>query len=555
MPYAPGIQDISGQLIAQGMSQAGAARARSLEKLGESISGGIKQYQQNQMFTQQALGKFGQGLMDPNFQKYVNQVINDDPNAPQVPDALKKAFKNAAAGKTDIYDAALLGTAAEGYQQNQMRVAQTALVQAQVDEMRAEMGRRQAVARMLGLPTGELPVEPTVSGRPAMPPAAAVPPGAPPIAPEVAEAAPMAPAAAQPRSAAEAPPSVKAAIRGLESFTPDIAQQAQREAALKFLSSGQYSDPTGIAQRLVAEKRKQSAEERQMTLDDAKQQQEAFNEQQKGLPFGQRRAATVKESGTSGYYVLNIAPAEMTGIERQQMEAGTQEEKERIGRIGALITRDRELSAGDRTIAPAVSGLSRLLAGDKIEGDALTQLRTTIRSFGKALNFPVDEQKLGDAQTATAYFGQLVLPIFNQSKGSISDKETALYQIWSPQLGLNKKANLELLSVIDKRMKFNRKLEELGLKVDSRKMPINEYVMERQKLLNEYDESLPTVEEFLKKAGSPSQVISQSIPPPVVPGQVLQSAVDSALSSGGSAASALYDQLINRASAGKTPSK
>jgi len=104
-------------------------------------------------------------------------------------------------------------------------------------------------------------------------------------------------------------------------------------------------------------------------------------------------------------------------------------------------------------------------------------------------------------------------------------------------------------------MKFNRKLEELGLKVDSRKMPINEYVMERQKLLNEYDESLPTVEEFLKKAGSPSQVISQSIPPPVVPGQVLQSAVDSALSSGGSAASALYDQLINRASAGKTPSK
>ncbi len=104
-------------------------------------------------------------------------------------------------------------------------------------------------------------------------------------------------------------------------------------------------------------------------------------------------------------------------------------------------------------------------------------------------------------------------------------------------------------------MKFNRKLEELGLKVDSRKMPINEYVMERQKLLNEYDESLPTVEEFLKKAGAPSQVISQSLPQPVVPGQVLQSAVDSALSSGGSAASALYEQLLTKAAAGKTPSK
>jgi hypothetical protein len=86
-------------------------------------------------------------------------------------------------------------------------------------------------------------------------------------------------------------------------------------------------------------------------------------------------------------------------------------------------------------------------------------------------------------------------------------------------------------------------------------MPINEYVMERQKLLNEYDESLPTVEEFLKKAGAPSQVISQSIPPPVVPRQLLQSAVDEALRSGESAASALYGQLLQRAAEGKPPSK
>ena len=92
MPYAPGIQDISGQLIAQGMSQAGAARARAIESIGESIAGGIKQYQQNQLFTNQALGKFGSGLQDPTFKQYVQQIVNDDPNAPQVPDALKKAF-------------------------------------------------------------------------------------------------------------------------------------------------------------------------------------------------------------------------------------------------------------------------------------------------------------------------------------------------------------------------------------------------------------------------------------------------------------------------------
>jgi predicted Rdx family selenoprotein len=485
-------------------------------------------------------------------EEQVKQFLSQDPN--QSP---KERYLRIG---SFIEDSIKMSQLQKEQQQLKEAGARTALTQAQADEMRAEMARRQAVARMLGIPSGDVTATPSPAGAAAAPsgvaPMAAAPSGAPPpVAPQAAAAPQMGAPVAPSRAPVQAPPAVEAAIRGLEAFTPDIAQQAQREAALKFYSTGQYSDPTVIAKRLVEEKRKQAAEERQMTLDEAKQKQAEFEEQERLKPFGQRRAATVKESGTSGFYVLNIAPAEMTGIERQQMEAGTQEEKERIGRIGALITRDRDLAAGDRTIAPAVSGLSRLLSEDKIEGDALTQLRTTIRSFGKALNFPVDEQKLGDAQTATAYFGQLVLPVFNQTKGAISDKETALFQTWSPQLGLNKKANIELLSVIDKRMKFNRKLEELGLKVDSRKMPINEYVMERQKLLNEYDESLPTVEEFLKKAGAPSQTISQSIPEPVVPGRLLQGAVDSALSSGGSAASALYEQLLTKAAAGKTPSK
>ena len=286
MPYAPGIQDISGQLIAQGMSQAGAARARAIESLGESIAGGIKQYQQNQMFTNQALGKFGQQLQDPTFKQYVNQVVNDDPNGPQVPDALKKAFKNAATGKVDIYDAALLGTAAEGYQQNQMRQAQTALVTAQANELRNRIARERAVAQMLGLPTGEPATESVGLERAPVPTAVSAPSRAPTVAPEAIAAPQTTSVAPAPRTPVEAPPSVKAAIRGLEAFTPDIAEQAQREAALKFLSSGQYSDPTTIAQRLAAEKRKQASEERQMTLDEATQQQEAFNESQKGLPPG-----------------------------------------------------------------------------------------------------------------------------------------------------------------------------------------------------------------------------------------------------------------------------
>jgi len=142
MPYAPGIQDISGQLIAQGMSQAGAARARAIESLGESITGGIKSYQQNQLFTNQALAKFGTGLQDPQFKQYVQQIVNDDPNAPQVPEALKKAFKNAAAGEPDIYDSALLGTAADSYQQTKAARILQQLHQAQAANLESEAALR-----------------------------------------------------------------------------------------------------------------------------------------------------------------------------------------------------------------------------------------------------------------------------------------------------------------------------------------------------------------------------------------------------------------------------
>ena len=122
MPYNPGIQDISGQLIAQGMSQASAARARAMENIGQSISGaitsGFKQYQQNQFLTKQAMGKFGGQLQDPNFKKYVDGVLAGDPNSPTVPEPLKKALQNAQKGQVDVYDAALLGNMVDAYQEN-----------------------------------------------------------------------------------------------------------------------------------------------------------------------------------------------------------------------------------------------------------------------------------------------------------------------------------------------------------------------------------------------------------------------------------------------------
>jgi len=423
--------------------------------------------------------------------------------------------------------------------------ARAALAQTQADELRAEMGRRQAVARMLGLPTGEAtpaPISPGVGG---VSPAAAVSAGTP-AAPAEAPAMPQeAPPAVPPRAPTEAPRSVQTAIRGLEAFTPDIAQQAQRESALKFLTSGQWSDPSIIAKRLVEEKRKQAAEERQLTLEEAKQQQEAFNESQKALPPGQRRAATIKESGTGGYYVLNIGIADLTPLEKKQLEADTKQEEFRLARINDRIKADIATAQADRLIAPAVANLERIIREGSLDEGALATVKANIMNFGKALNFPVDERKLSDTQQALAYFGQIVLPTFAATKGSISDKETELFRSWSPQLGLSNKANLELLGVLQKRINLNREMESLANKVDAQEINEKEYMARRNKLIKAYDDSIPSATELRERSGVRDQPIAQGL-------VVGTSGEPAATTQPVTNASSMFNTLLQKAKKGQT---
>lgn len=139
MPYNPGIQDISGQLIAQGMSQASAARAQAIQSIGQSITGGIKQYQQNQFLTKQALGKFSGQMADPNFADFVRKAMADDPSTP-ISAELKTALKNVSAGKSDVYDAGVLAAFTDAYQ----------------DNLKGQLIRAQADAAKPKLPEGQI---------------------------------------------------------------------------------------------------------------------------------------------------------------------------------------------------------------------------------------------------------------------------------------------------------------------------------------------------------------------------------------------------------------
>jgi len=176
MPYAPGIQDISGQLLAQGMSQAGAARARSIESIGESLASGIKQYQQNENFNKQSLAKFTGMMQDPDFKQYVNSMLADESNTMGVPESVRTSLTNAQIGKLKSNDSAVLATIAQDFserkrvnQEQEQKKAQTALLFAQEANQKAAaeetnlklQGMRSAQAELAQFDTGNLSAAPS----------------------------------------------------------------------------------------------------------------------------------------------------------------------------------------------------------------------------------------------------------------------------------------------------------------------------------------------------------------------------------------------------------
>jgi hypothetical protein len=565
MPYAPGVQDISGQLIAQGMSQAGAARARAIEGLGESISGGIRQYQQNRIITQQAIGKFGQGLENPEFKTYITSILSDDPNAPQVSPAIKTAVKNAQKGNVDVYDAAMLSSIVDTFakskeqqSQDMLRKAQAANLFAQSAQMQDEIQRRRALARMM-----DVPFYATDQDKAPMPVQAQTPREAQaqraPEAVSAAEAQPeMAAPGMQPAPRQVTGPARDAAAAAarfiptdLQGFTPAVAQAAQREAALEFLSTGKMGNRSLIAQRIAAEQRKQAGEERELTLAEGNALQEQFNAAEREKPVGVRRQMIVRASTRPGYVAPEIVMAEPSALEKRAIEAQNVGDKLRLERISATITEDKKAAAGDRLYAPAVGKLQSLIAEDKIEGGALTEFKTNLMAFGRAFGINVDENKLADLQQARAYFGQNLIPLFINTKGATSDKDATLFANWNPQLALNNKANAEMLKVIQARIKLNRSLEQLGSQIDAEEITDKQYITQRSKLLREYDDAIPDVDSFLSSVGAPPRNIAQNLGPAAVSPQVTQATVDRNVAQGGSAAAGLFEKLKRDAEARK----
>jgi len=152
MPYAPGIQDISGQLLGEGMTRASNIRAQARSDFGKTISdtliGGIKQYQQNESFTSQSLAKFTERMQDPEFNKYVNSILSDESNKMGVPESIKTAFRNAQTGKLKPNEASTLATIAQDYSERKNADAKTKQINLQNQNLQAEIDQRLKLSKM-----------------------------------------------------------------------------------------------------------------------------------------------------------------------------------------------------------------------------------------------------------------------------------------------------------------------------------------------------------------------------------------------------------------------
>jgi hypothetical protein len=75
------------------------------------------------------------------------------------------------------------------------------------------------------------------------------------------------------------------------------------------------------------------------------------------------------------------------------------------------------------------------------------ELKTKVRSIANAFGFPIDEQKMTNTQVLASTLGQNMLNIISKTKGSTSNKETAIYQAMSASIDKSPEAINDILDL------------------------------------------------------------------------------------------------------------
>ena len=155
-----------------------------------------------------------------------------------------------------------------------------------------------------------------------------------------------------------------------------------------------------------------------------------------------------------------------------------------------IVKSDRELGKAARLASPAISNLSKLFEGADLKTGFTEPAKAQIRAFAKGFGLPVDEAKLANAQEAQTYFNQLIIPYFAATKGSITDKENALFAAMGPQFAKDTATNKRLLSILAERNSTYLSLDKLAGEFSSNKLSLEDYNAKRQAITDAYDKKI-----------------------------------------------------------------
>lgn len=139
MPYAPGVQDISGQLRAAGIAQAGQAWSQAIGNIAKDVGDAFQTYKQNQFITNQAMGQIaGYTRANPDVLRYLEGAASEDPNAPSLSPEVLKSYANLKSGNPKMQDAAVVKSFIDAYDKNKQSQLQTQMMQFQVEKAKRE---------------------------------------------------------------------------------------------------------------------------------------------------------------------------------------------------------------------------------------------------------------------------------------------------------------------------------------------------------------------------------------------------------------------------------
>jgi hypothetical protein len=155
-----------------------------------------------------------------------------------------------------------------------------------------------------------------------------------------------------------------------------------------------------------------------------------------------------------------------------------------------IVKSDRELGKAARLASPAIANLSKLFEGANLKTGFTEPAKAQIRAFAKGFGLPVDEAKLANAEEAQTYFNQLIIPYFQATKGSITDKENALFAAMGPQFAKDTATNKRLLSILAERNSTYLALDKLAGEFSSNKLSLEDYNSKRQSITDAYDKKI-----------------------------------------------------------------